>query len=549
MEKFALLIGVSEYGRYLTPLPTAIKDAEALREVLVHPEMGDFTEENVKTLYNPSQLDMGIAIHNLFSNCQRDDLVLFFFSGHGVTDEKGKLYLSTRETRKNESGNLITPTSIAASFIHEQMSNSRSKRQVVILDSCFSAAFAKGWGVKDDYKVNIKAQLGGKGRAVLTSLNSTQYSLYQAEEELSIYTRYLVEGIRTGAADTDDDGYISIAELHEYARKKVAEVTSDMTLQIFYIAEEGHWIYIATTLAKASRLKFQRAESLKAEFNHWLDIVFKYEAEKKINLLIKALSNSLADGLIQDSFVPHLEKWCNRSPGYFSIADLDDKIVTDFMKWIDGDKAKNLVQEQVNNWVHDILDTLKHDIAAIAKKYHINFEEFQNLLFDMSNETEFDEGKVYTFGKSPAFDTLSKSLFFQLRGVVSIFEGLLSVIISVAVGLLLITVAPGVIVGTLIGLGWVFKGSQDLPSTLTNMLTNDSTAFKKTDLPMWIRKGISNQDISKQAVEVQRKLKDQISTTFRKNPISINQIIEEAIPEIKQSFSKNLEKYLNKQVI
>lgn len=55
------------------------------------------------------------------------------------------------------------------------MNNSRSEQQVVILDCCFSGAFATGMTAKSDGTVNIQTQLGGKGRAVLASSTSTQY--------------------------------------------------------------------------------------------------------------------------------------------------------------------------------------------------------------------------------------------------------------------------------------------------------------------------------------------------------------------------------------
>lgn len=546
MEKFALLIGVSEYESSLTPLPTAIRDAEALREVLVHPEMGGFPQANVKMLHNPSQLDMAIAIHTLFSTCQKDDLVLFFFSGHGITDDKGRLYLSTQETRNTENGELITPTSVAASFIHEQMSNSRSKRQVVILDSCFSAAFAKGMGGKDNCKVDVQSQLGGKGRAVLTSSDSTQYSLYQADEELSIYTRYLVEGIRTGAADADDDGYISIAELHEYARYKVAGVTSKMTPKIFYVAEEGHWIQIATTLAKASKLKFQRAEAFRNEFNNWLDMVFKYEAEKNINSLIDSVSESLSDGLVQKVFEPCLAKWLGRDIGYFTIPDLESKVVIESAKWIDSDEAKKLVAKEINGWVSRVLGTLTQDLRAISQRYHLEFEEFQDLLSYAGDGDKFGRDDVYSFGKfkSPKFDVFADRLSFGVTAT-TVLGAMSTMVVSVIIpSLFPIILIPMII----LYISTTLFGKQ-IDRGLTTMFAKGSTPLGEIDVPLWIRKKlIDSGDISKQISSVKGELRGQIRYHFRQNPALANQIVEEAIPCIKNSFGKNLEKELNKEL-
>lgn len=186
MAKIALLIGVSEYEPGLNPLPAAVKDVEAMGRVLADAEKGDFT---VQVLQNPQRQEMEEAIYQLFANRQKDDLLLFYFSGHGVKDESGKLFLSTRATRK-ENGRLVKPTAVAASFLHESMNESKSERQVIILDCCFSGAIAKGLTVKNDGTVNLQEQLGGKGRAILTSSSSTQYSFEHEGSELSIYTRY-----------------------------------------------------------------------------------------------------------------------------------------------------------------------------------------------------------------------------------------------------------------------------------------------------------------------------------------------------------------------
>jgi uncharacterized caspase-like protein len=178
MDKIALLIGVTDYGSGLNALPSAIKDVEAVKRVLQHPDMGGFDE--VKPLINPDPLTMQEAIQALFlDRCTKDDIVLLFFPGHGIKDERGKLYFATHITRKNSQGELVKATAVPASFVQEIMSDSRSKRQVVILDCCFSGAFAEGWSAKDDGSVNIQAQLGGEGRAVLTSSTSTQYSFEQ----------------------------------------------------------------------------------------------------------------------------------------------------------------------------------------------------------------------------------------------------------------------------------------------------------------------------------------------------------------------------------
>jgi uncharacterized caspase-like protein len=269
MAKVALLVGVSEYEPGLNPLPGSVKDVDAMQRVLAHPELGGFAETDITVLKNPQRQAMEDAIYSLFSGRKKDDLLLFYFSGHGIKDENGRLYLATRATRKDSNGSLVPPSAVAAASLHENINASRSQRQVMILDCCFSGAISQGMTVKDDGTVNLKDYLGGKGRAILTSSTSTEYSFGSAtvgheDAGLSIYTRYLVEGIEKGAADTDGDGWIAVEELHEYAANRVKEAAPAMTPK-FYPVEEGYKIVLARSRKDDPKLKYREEAQVRAE--------------------------------------------------------------------------------------------------------------------------------------------------------------------------------------------------------------------------------------------------------------------------------------------
>ena len=224
--KVALLIGVSESGYGLPQLPTAVNDIEVMRQVLARSDRGGFDEVN--TLLNPNPPVMREAIQRLFSERTENDLVLLFFSGYGVKDDTNQLYFATgitatRITSKNLKGELVKATVLPASFVRESLSNSPCQKQVVILNWYFSTAFHHGITPKDEDTTDIKTQLGGEGWVLLTSCTSRPHSLEQQNSQVSPYTRYLVEGIQTGAAERDGDGWISIEELHEYVSRKLKE--------------------------------------------------------------------------------------------------------------------------------------------------------------------------------------------------------------------------------------------------------------------------------------------------------------------------------------
>ncbi|QSV54324.1 MAG: SUMF1/EgtB/PvdO family nonheme iron enzyme [Dolichospermum sp. UKL201] len=256
-KKIALLIGVSEYGAGIPPLSSALNDVEAMERVLQNPNLGNFAQ--VERLLNPDSVAMRIAIQKLFKNAGKEDLLLFFFSGHGITNDDNHLYLATRNTAKDD----FEATAVDANFIQTQSKSCYSKRQVLILDACYSGAFANGWHTKS-IGVDIKKQLGAEGRVVLTSSGATQTSFAQEGATLSLYTQYLVEGIETGAADTDNDGNIHVQELHTYAKSKVQAVKPNMTPDII-LDKEGYNILLAYAPRNPEGLQRQQEQQLAEE--------------------------------------------------------------------------------------------------------------------------------------------------------------------------------------------------------------------------------------------------------------------------------------------
>lgn len=258
MAKVALLIGVGNYEHPddVKSLASPPKDVAAMQRILLNAQVGEFSE--VIPLIDPDPMQMQEAIETLYRDRDKNDLVLLFFSGHGIKDDSGKLHFATRLTRKTPRGELIQSTAVSARFVQEIMGKSRSRRQVMILDCCFSGAFDPALNSKDDGSLDVQGQLGAEGRVVLTSSSSTQYSFEQQGSDLSIYTRFLVEGIETGAADRDNDGKVSVRELHEYATKKVQEAAPKMNPKIIVLKDEGFDVVFAKAQISDPKLRYRK---------------------------------------------------------------------------------------------------------------------------------------------------------------------------------------------------------------------------------------------------------------------------------------------------
>jgi hypothetical protein len=217
--RHALLVATYAYkDAGLRRLTSPAHDAEALAEVLADPAIAGF---DVTMLVNEPHHVVGEAIADFYAERTRDDLALLYFTGHGVKDDDGRLYLAMADTRRAA----LLFTGISAAQVSDAMDACRSRRKVLVLDCCYSGAFPAGRASKSDEGVQTLERFQGKGRAVLTASDATQYAFegdaVQGSGTQSLFTRYLVEAIRSGEADLDEDGDIALDELYSYVHERV----------------------------------------------------------------------------------------------------------------------------------------------------------------------------------------------------------------------------------------------------------------------------------------------------------------------------------------
>ncbi|MFM9103451.1 MAG: formylglycine-generating enzyme family protein, partial [Cyanobium sp.] len=80
-------------------------------------------------------------------------------------------------------------------------------------------------------------------------------------EGLSVYTRFLVEGIRTGAADRRQRGWLDAEDLHLYSQSRVKELAPSMTPQ-FFPTRQGHSIRVCNVRLVADVAYRQKLQEL-----------------------------------------------------------------------------------------------------------------------------------------------------------------------------------------------------------------------------------------------------------------------------------------------
>jgi predicted KAP-like P-loop ATPase len=390
MGKYALLIGVGEYGEGLQPLPAALNDVNALAQVLQDPLVGGF--DGVSTLVNPSQAEMARGIELWFQGREPNDLILLFYSGHGLKDDSRNLYFAARNTEKHRN-KLIRSTATAAAFINECIRRCRAKYQVIILDCCFSGAFGE-LVPKNDSELNLQEQLGGEGVVVLASSSAVDYSFEEKEADLSIYTRYLVEGMISGAADENGDGFITVAELHDYVKRKVEATFPVMSPGIFVLKNEGYKIRLARSPYSSPKLteEAQNQSELKStsSINNLIAQSLNNDAAKGRDLLgIAPEVNALAEVLGMRALNPPL------AVGILGGWGSGKSFVMHLMH----QRLKAIYQEAVSKeqaWGLKDIDTQNEASPYVGHIYQIYFNS-------------------WTYAKADLWSSLMQTIFYELN--------------------------------------------------------------------------------------------------------------------------------------
>lgn len=242
----ALIIATSEYADgSLARLRSPARDGRELAGVLGDPGIGGF---DVTTLSDPTAQELRICLADFLAGRKPAELLLVYLSCHGVLDRRNRLYFAATDTRKD----LLAATGVESGWLLEQLDDCRARSQILILDCCFSGAFARGAkGAGGDGGLDLGRRLDspGRGRVVLTASRAHEYS-FEGEPlpdagvpKPSVFTAGLVHGLRTGEADRDGDGLISVEDAYEHAYAHVQAHGSGQTPQRWLFGAEGRiWL-------------------------------------------------------------------------------------------------------------------------------------------------------------------------------------------------------------------------------------------------------------------------------------------------------------------
>ncbi len=253
-----IVVGVSEYANESLNLTYASKDAKDMASFFK--QSSGFSDVVVHELLNGDvHIDKFMALKEHLKTSDVNDQVILFMAGHGVLDENFDFNFAAHNIDINDP----SENGISFNMIENLMDSIPARKKLVLIDACHSGAIDKEEidevtqklisgsrdpGVvkaKDFSKLRVNAfkhfgisnnsvammeqmfnDLGnGTGAVIISAAAGNSYALESSEWNNGVFTYSVLKGLKTGEADLDGNGAITVTELKEYVSESVFELT------------------------------------------------------------------------------------------------------------------------------------------------------------------------------------------------------------------------------------------------------------------------------------------------------------------------------------
>lgn len=232
-KRWALIVGIDDYEKDISTLKGAVNDAKALKNVLVNyagfPESqiilltSDSTDED----YRPKKENILVALNELISKIPEDGLLLFSFSGHGISvGNQAFLIPSNGRITKNQT--LLKNLAIDVSEIRNAIQEIKVKQVLMLLDACRNEP-GKGDTpnpLTDAYKKGFSFDVANsdvKAFATLyaTTIGARAYEFYEKDsKQYRGYFSFAIEEALKGKA-ANNQGEVTLGRLINYLETTV----------------------------------------------------------------------------------------------------------------------------------------------------------------------------------------------------------------------------------------------------------------------------------------------------------------------------------------
>lgn len=414
----AVLIGINTYtdSQNLLNLQYAEKDCQDLFEVLTNPETGIFLPENVTLLLGENANTNNvreILFQKIVTKVNNNDTVLVYFSGHGfiLGEQNRKAYLATYDV---DILNLLTKNRRAGlrmDELHEDIFlNSPAKCVLFILDSCHSGAFVpsvtKGVTtgvskIQTDEKLLEKGLFPKEnGRVAIVSCPPDHHSYESKEFKNSIFTYYLIQGLKGGAIEPDT-GEVTVDSLLTYIRnhapsKQLPGRYGQDYGRIVIAKSTSGWEYENAQKRTVINISNKQSKSQSP---------FKFNALKNPFDSYKDFIDRLIQFLKDDSPISSVENRILEAVRFSCDAEFVAVIRQTENDWvIRAQSILKLEQSSQNAYIENIISEIS-PIISVKKKIFSRDYHGSSLIYEESDTT-----KVFMFVPLPSKSTIDLML-------------------------------------------------------------------------------------------------------------------------------------------
>ena len=204
---YVLSVGIRDY-RYISDLQKTENDAREFSELyMTH-------TKNVTTLLGSQATRENIlsSLRSCFAKAGADDIVVFFFSGHG---DKGGLCAYDTKGRS---------TLVTYAEVQKAIGSCKAANKQLFIDACYSGGLRDGKKTARPATTARPPLSDTQGIMLFLSSRTGETSQENRWADNGFFTQYLIKGLK-GAADTDSDRIITAKEIFIYVSAKVSERT------------------------------------------------------------------------------------------------------------------------------------------------------------------------------------------------------------------------------------------------------------------------------------------------------------------------------------
>lgn len=232
---YAVIIGISDYPRATQDLVFSDDDANRLYNHLRSPEGGALPKTQIRKLVDKEATKTNIlkASEEMFSKADKNDLVIFYYSGHGLNNG-----FIPYDLHNNNS-----------IVYHEELNqifkSSRAKQKVIIADACHagSLGYFTEKGVSSPHNelspsFYQKLYETEEGYAFILSSKPRELSYEHDGLRSGVFSHFLIKGLK-GGANLNGDDLINISELFKYTKTNVHKFTGGKQTPIIFGKIDG----------------------------------------------------------------------------------------------------------------------------------------------------------------------------------------------------------------------------------------------------------------------------------------------------------------------